>query len=67
MTIGDTVKLKDIPQNNQRFLSKYQNKTGKIVDEQTMINKKRYFRVLFDDACSYEDLCSWRFEIFLTP
>jgi hypothetical protein len=67
MTVGDTVKLKDIPQNNQRFLSKYQSKTGKIVDEQTMINKKRYFRVLFDDASSYEDLGSWRFEIFLTP
>jgi len=67
MTIGDTVKLKDIPQNNQRFLSKYQNKTGKIVDEQALVSKKRYFRVLFDDAFSYEDLASWRFEIFLMP
>jgi hypothetical protein len=66
MTIGDTVKLKDIPQNNQRFLSKYQNKTGKIVDEQALVSKKRYFRVLFDGACSYEDLGSWRFEIFST-
>ena len=64
MTVGDTVRLKDIPQNNQRFLSKYKNKIGKIIDENRS-HEKRFFRVWFDDACVYEDLGSWRFEIFL--
>ena len=47
MQIGDYVRLKDIPQNDQRFLEAYKNKTGKVIDKQTLISHKTFLRVLF--------------------
>ena len=66
MQIGDYVRLKDIPQNDQRFLEAYKNKTGKVIDKQTLISHKTFLRVLFGAEGFYEDLAEWRFEKFFT-
>ena len=64
MQIGDYVRLKDIPQNDQKFLEAYKNKRGKVVDKQTLISRKSFLRVLFGNKGFYEDLAEWRLEKF---
>jgi|15BtaG_2_1085339.scaffolds.fasta_scaffold165750_1 hypothetical protein len=68
MQIGDRVKLRDIPRNNQKFLEEYKNKVGKVLDKQTLISNKCFLRVLFEDKGRgyYEDLAEWRLEKFFT-
>jgi hypothetical protein len=66
MQIGDYVRLKDIPQNDQKFLEAYKNKRGKVVDKQTLISRKSFLRVLFGNKGFYEDLAEWRLEKFFT-
>tara|TARA_R110002074_G_scaffold237291_2_gene409224 strand:- start:153 stop:353 length:201 start_codon:yes stop_codon:yes gene_type:complete len=62
MSIGDKVKLKDIPANNRGWLSAYKNLTGRVVDFQTRTDHKPpiYVRVSFKKDCGYEDLAAWR-------
>jgi len=66
MQIGDYVRLRDIPQNNQKFLEEYKNKVGKVIDKQTLVSRKSFLRVLFGDGAFYEDLAEWRLEKFFT-
>tara|TARA_R110000824_G_scaffold383260_1_gene576787 strand:+ start:224 stop:427 length:204 start_codon:yes stop_codon:yes gene_type:complete len=64
--IGDHVKLREIPQNNQKFLEEYKSKTGKVVDKQILVSHKIFLRVLFGDKGFYEDLAEWRLEKFFS-
>ena len=66
MKFGDYFRLRDIPQNDQRFLEAYKNKKGKVTDKQTLISHKTFLRVLFGDKGFYEDLAEWRLEKFFT-
>lgn len=62
MSIGDKVKLKDIPANNHGWLLAYKNMTGRIVDHQARTDKKPpiFVRVSFKNNSEYEDLATWR-------
>ena len=64
MRVGDHVRLRDIPENNQKFLEEYKNKVGKVIDKQTLVSHKSFLRVLFHSNESYEDLAEWRLEKF---
>ena len=62
MSIGDKVKLRNIPANNREWLQAYKNLIGRIVDYQMRSDKgpPKYVRVAFRNNNDYEDLATWR-------
>jgi hypothetical protein len=62
MSIGDKVKLRDIPANNRPWLQAYKNMIGRVVDHQTRSDHRPpiYVRVSFRNNNEYEDLAAWR-------
>jgi hypothetical protein len=64
MSVGDKVRLRDIPANNLKWLQVYKNLIGKIIDCQARSDQRapKYVRVSFGDDFSYVDLAFWRVE-----
>tara|TARA_R110000824_G_scaffold400593_1_gene608396 strand:+ start:1923 stop:2144 length:222 start_codon:yes stop_codon:yes gene_type:complete len=64
MSVGDKVKLRNIPANNLKWLQVYKNLIGKIIDCQARSdqNMPKYVRVSFGNEFAYVDLAFWRVE-----
>ena len=62
MSIGDKVKLRNIPANNRQWLQAYKNMIGRVVDQQARSDRKppTFVRVSFRNNSDYEDLATWR-------
>jgi predicted PhzF superfamily epimerase YddE/YHI9 len=62
MYIGDLVKLKNIIDNNAKWLQQYKGLEGTIIDCQKGLGRttSQFVRVFFKKANTYEDLAAWR-------
>ena len=62
MLIGSKVKLKDIPANKLKWLLRYRDVIGEVIDFQARTDKNPpvYARISFLNDGTYEDLAMWR-------